>query len=400
LSCRVLFLDHTGELGGAELSLLGLASGLPFSSHVLLLSDGPFRNRLLEAGVSVEIMPSSSGLHAVKRESRIRSLLASIPAVLSLVRRVAKKAKGYDVIYANSQKAFVVAALSSMICRRPVIWHLRDILDSEHFSNTTRKAVIFLANYRANKVITNSKATEKAFHVAGGDKGITDVIYNAIDPGPFEIKNLSVINCIRNSLVPNNTLLVGVFGRLAEWKGQHILIEAMKDLTGIHAVIIGGGLFGEEKYEDQLKEQVINSGLQDRVHFLGFRSDIPELMKAMDIIVHTSIAPEPFGRVVVEGMLAERPVIASRAGGVLEIIDENKTGLLVNPGSPTELARAIKRLINDQDLSRRLAEEAKQEALARFSPDRMLNQIVLVIESVIPGCVAQNTITSSDYEKQ
>lgn len=399
MSCRVLFLDHTAELGGAELSLLGIASEVPFSCHVLLLSDGPFREQLLDAGVSVEIISGSSGLHAVRRDSRMRSLLASIPAVFSLVRLIAKKAKDYDVIYANTQKSFVVAALASVVSRKPVVWHLRDILDSEHFSSTTRKAVILLANMRAQMVIANSMATESAFHAAGGAQELTEVIYNAIDPRPFDNLNPGNVNNTRKSITSSNVVLVGVFGRLAQWKGQHVLIEAVKDLPDIHAVIIGASLFGEEKYENRLKVQVKKLGLQDRVHFLGFRSEIPELMKAMDIIVHTSIAPEPFGRVVVEGMLAERPVVATKAGGVLEIIDDNKTGLLVKPGSSTDLARAIKRLINDQDLSRRLTTQAKHDALVRFSPDRMLKQIALAIESVIPDCISKEANTSSYYEK-
>ena len=381
---RVLFVDHAGELGGAELSLLSITRKLPLSCHVLLLSDGPFADELRNAGVSVEVISGNSGLHAIRRDSRLRSMFLSIPSVFSIVRNIAKKSRQYDIIYANTQKSFVVAALASLISRRPVIWHLRDILNDEHFSIYTRKAVIFLANLRASKVIANSRATEKAFHDAGGSKNKTKVIYNAIDFEPFLTTTMNKALKIRGVFSSKNKVLVGIFGRLAEWKGQHILIEAMKELAGVQAIIVGGCLFGEEEYERRLIQQVQQYGLQDRVHFLGFRTDIPALMKAMDIIVHASISPEPFGRVIVEAMLSERPVIASRAGGVLEIIEHNKTGLLVTPGHPLELAEAIERLISDVSLSEMLVKQAKEVAMQRFSMKFMIDCITREISSALP----------------
>jgi hypothetical protein len=151
----VLFVDHTGELGGAELSLLSIVRNLPLSCQVLLLSDGPFREKLQDAGVSVEVLAGNSSLHAIRRDSRMRSILFSLPAVFSIVRNIARKARQYDIIYANTQKAFVIAALASVVCRRPVIWHLHDILNADHFSIYTRKVVVFLANLRASRVIAN-----------------------------------------------------------------------------------------------------------------------------------------------------------------------------------------------------------------------------------------------------
>lgn len=383
MSSRVLFLDHAGELGGAELSLLELVSKLPCQSHVCLLSDGPFKKRLEEAGVSVEVIAGGSGLHAIRRYSGLYSLVSSVPAVLSMVWRVAKRSKDFDLIYANTQKAFVVAALVSIYTRQPVIWHLRDILDAEHFSSVTRRFVIFLANWRAKKIITNSNATGTAFYEAGGSKDITKVIYNSIDFRGFESKDYTKVTKLRNKIVPNGRALLGMFGRLAPWKGQHILIKALVDLPDVHAAIVGDSLFGEDKYKKQLKDIVSSLGLKDRVHFLGFRSNIYSLMKAMDIIVHASIAPEPFGRVVVEGMLSERPVIASKAGGVLEIIEHERTGLLVEPGNVEELIQAVQRLLDDQVFARSLVKQAKEVALSRFSLDLMISKVAEVISDVV-----------------
>jgi glycosyltransferase involved in cell wall biosynthesis len=104
---------------------------------------------------------------------------------------------------------------------------------------------------------------------------------------------------------------------------------------------VGDALFGEQAYAATLHARAAQPDLAGRVHFLGFRSDIPALMCSMDIIAHTSTAPEPFGLVIVEAMLARRPVIATAAGGALEIVLRQQTGLLVAPGSIAELHDAL-----------------------------------------------------------
>lgn len=96
--------------------------------------------------------------------------------------------------------------------------------------------------------------------------------------------------------------LVGVFGRLADRKGQHVAIAAVGAISGAQLVVVGGALFGEDAAEARLRSQVTRAGLEDRVRFLGFRNDVPALMGGVDIVVHRSIQPEPFGRVIVEAM--------------------------------------------------------------------------------------------------
>ena len=124
----------------------------------------------------------------------------------------------------------------------------------------------------------------------------------------------------------------------------------------VQVVLVGDALFGEDAYVERLKLRAAKPDLAGRVHFLGFQQDVPRLMRAMDVIVHCSTAPEPFGLVIVEGMLARRPVIASAAGGALEIMT-GESGLLVAPGDATALRSAITRLLENPELARRLAEE-------------------------------------------
>ena len=135
---RVLFLDHTGVLSGAELCLFDIASSYADSGRVLLLADGPLRERLERAAIAVEVLAAPRTVSDVRREgSGIRELQA-IPGIFRLAWRVAQHARSYDILYTNSQKALIIGALAGNLARKPVIWHLHDILSAEHFSQEHR----------------------------------------------------------------------------------------------------------------------------------------------------------------------------------------------------------------------------------------------------------------------
>lgn len=373
---RILFLDHVGVLGGGELSLLDIARHFAATSEVLLFEEGPFRERLERAGVAVDVVEAAASVRNVRREGRGVKDIRSLPGVFNLVRRVARRARAYDVLYANSQKAFVVAALAGRWARRPVVWHLRDLLTAEHFSRSRRRLVVRLANRWARRVLANSEATAQAFVSRGGRMDKIGVVHNGIDPTPFVEVDRAAVAAVRAELGLGAVPVVGVFSRLAPWKGQDVLLDALAALPRVHALLVGAALFGEEvHYAASLHEQAERLGLADRVHFLGFRSDIPALLHGVDVVVHTSTAPEPFGRVVVEGMMAGRPVVATRAGGVPEIIDDGRTGILVAPGDVQALTRAIDRLLTSPEEAQTLAEAGRKEAMKRFSLQRMLDDL-------------------------
>ena len=119
-----------------------------------------------------------------------------------------------------------------------------------------------------------------------------------------------------------------------------------------------------------------------RVHFLGFREDVPTLMQAVDVVAHTSIEFEPCARVIVEGMLSERPVVATAVGGVPELVEDGVSGLLVPPGDAQALASALQRVLNDTTLAARLAAAGHARALERFTLDRMGREVERVIREV------------------
>jgi glycosyltransferase involved in cell wall biosynthesis len=287
----------------------------------------------------------------------------------------------HDVVHCNSQKAFAAAAAAAWLARRPVLWHLRDMLTPEHFSAAMRRLAVRTANLFAARVVCNSQATARAFVAAGGHARLVRVLYNGIDASAFADEPPSAA---RDALGLVEGFTVGCFSRLSPWKGQHVLLQALGELPGVRALVVGEALFGEEEYARGLRRQAERLGVADRVRFLGFRSDVPRLMAACDVIAHTSVAPEPFGRVIVEGMLAGRPVVATDAGGAREIVAHAENGLLVPPGDAAALAAAIRSLRADPARARALAASGRRLALDRFSRAGMARGFGEVVREVWP----------------
>lgn len=366
---RVLMLDQTGQMGGAEFAMLELCERAGFDWQAVLFSDGPFRQKLAALGRPVQVL-SSRDVNDIRKDSGIKSLFRTAFGVIGLVRQVADKAKSFDVIYANTQKSMVIGALAGLLSGRPVVWYLHDIMTSAHFGRAQLAIVRWMVRRLLTEVVCNSQASRDSLAALTGLRASTfKVIYNGIASDPFDRVDADDRPALRARFnLPAHAFLVGCFSRLAHWKGQHVLLQAVAQDERMHAVLVGGPLFGAQAYERELQEQVRTLGIADRVHFLGFQSDIPSLMSAMDVIAHTSVAPEPFGRVIVEGMLAGRPVVVSHAGGVGEIVEQMKSGILVEPGHADELHHALALLHDDTALSHRLATEGCLRARSLFTP--------------------------------
>ena len=382
MSARILALDHTGVLGGAELSMLDVVAGLGADVTVRLFADGPFRDELVRRHVEVRVM-SMGALGAMRKASAMPSPRALL-AAWTLAGAVAREARTARVLYANSQKAFVVAAFAAGRSGRPLVWHLRDVLGPPHFSRMNTRGVVALANWRAARVIANSGATADAFIAHGGDRARVRVVHNGIDAAPFDAVSDAEAAALRRQLSPDAAHVMAVFGRLHAWKGQQVALDAIAQLPAdCHLWIAGGPLFGEQDFETSLHAQAARLGVASRVRFLGFRDDVPALMHAADVIAHTSTLPEPFGRVVVEGMLARRPVIATAAGGTREIVTDGQTGLLVPPGDATALAGAVASLRANPARAAAMAAAGAAHARAMFGVEAMVRGVRAVLDEVI-----------------
>ena len=369
---KILFLDQSGKPGGAELCLIDVAKPYRDSCLVGLFIDGAFRQLLEQQQIPVEVLATEA--IKVRKESSLIQSLSSVTALLPLIAKVVQKARQYDLIYANTQKALVVGALASFFSRRPLVYHLHDILSTDHFSPTNLKVAVTLANRFASLVIANSQASQAAFLAAGGRSDIIDVVYNGFDPEVYQFDRTN--SQLKTQLELDGKFIVGHFSRLSPWKGQHILIEALtycpKNVT---AIFVGDALFGEQDYVEQLHKQVAELGLEDRVKFLGFRSDVPQLMAICDLVAHTSIAPEPFGRVIVEAMLSGIPIVAAQSGGAIELIEPGINGFLVPPDQPQQLAEVINTCHNQPKSTIAIAKSAQEMATRRFHQTNIDRQI-------------------------
>jgi glycosyltransferase involved in cell wall biosynthesis len=378
---KILFLDQSGKPGGAELCLVDIAK--PFGENALvgLFADGDFRKLLEKNQIPVEVLTTQA--IKVSKESGLFQALSSLTQIIPLINQVVQRAKKYDLIYANTQKALVVGAIASFLARRPLVYHLHDILSLEHFSKTNLRVAVNLINRCATLVIANSQASKTAFLQAGGKPNLVQVIYNGFAAKNYEIDELAVRN-LKENLELAGKFVVGHFSRLSPWKGQHILIDALCQCPqDVVVILVGDALFGEQEYIKDLHQKVTALGLENRVKFLGFRADIPQLMAVCDLVAHTSIAPEPFGRVIIEAMLCGKPVVAAQAGGAIELVQDGINGFLVTPGKPQELARVINNCRQESVKTANIANNAKISASQRFDVKVINQQIQELLKSIV-----------------
>ncbi|MBD2138039.1 glycosyltransferase family 4 protein [Anabaena sp. FACHB-1237] len=375
---KILFLDQSGKLGGAELCLVDIAKLYGKNALVGLFADGDFRKLLETNHIPVKVF-KNPGIN-VNKDSNLFTALASLGTVVNLIQQIVNLAQDYDMIYANTQKALVVGAIASLLTHKPLVYHLHDILSLDHFSKTNLQVAITLINKFASLVIANSQASKNAFIAAGGKANI-EVVYNGFNVNNYQVSENNITE-LKQQLQLTNKFIIGHFSRLSPWKGQHILIDALvKCPENVIVILVGDALFGEDEYVNQLHQKVATLGIESRVKFLGFRNDIPQLMTMCDLVVHTSTAPEPFGRVIVEGMLCGKPVIAAKAGGAIELVEDGINGFLVTPNNPQELAQTINYCLQETEIVKNIAKNAQINASQRFDVNVINQQIQAIIKS-------------------
>jgi len=183
------------------------------------------------------------------------------------------------------------------------------------------------------------------------------------------------------------TPVIAIVGRLSPIKGHIYFLRAIAKVIRsnpyVRVWIIGDAPPKREAYRAELESMVRHLGLSEKVEFLGSRKDVPQLLSQVDVLVMASTVPESFGRVILEAQAAGAPVVATNVGGVVEIIDDEKTGLLVIPKDPDAMAAAILRILNDPKLARQMVEEAKKKIEANYTLEHMASQTIAVYEELL-----------------
>ena len=177
--------------------------------------------------------------------------------------------------------------------------------------------------------------------------------------------------------------------RIHWWKGQDLFLRAAariaREVPHARFVLVGDVVPGEEWRREALKREIARMGIGDRVVWAGYREDIPQVMAALDVLVLPSTEPEPFGRVIVEAMATERPVIASAHGGPVESVVHGETGLLFPPQDEEALAAAMKQLARDPDLRVRMGKAGRARVLEKYTVDRHVAAFQSLYEEILEG---------------
>jgi glycosyltransferase involved in cell wall biosynthesis len=387
----VLYLDHTAKWSGGEIALLRTLEALDrtrVNPIVVLAEEGPFRERLEAAGIEVHVLPLSEKVREVRKDSlgaaAIAGHLGTLTALFRYAVRVGRFARscGASVLHCNSLKSDFYGALAGRVARIPVIWHVRDHIDPAYLPAPAVKLVRALARSLPAGVVTNSDSTTEKLFPAGRGKQRVWTVYDGLSAHERTTPKPALGAPFRN-----HPPRVGMVGRIVRWKGQHVFLEAAAKLTaeGIDAryVIVGSPLFGEQEYETELHRMAEPMG--DKVVFRGFQSDIPGILRNLDILIHASISPEPFGQVVIEGMAEGLPVIASDGGGVREIMAEGNPGLVTPMGDASALAASLSALLRDPARANTLARAGWERVRSSFTAERSARGVEAVYDELLSG---------------
>ena len=402
----ILFADHTAKLGGGEIALLNMVTHFDpafYKPVVVLASNGPLATRLKAQGIETHILPISSDIIETRKDSiGFRTLLGGkvLKQCIMYSVRLAwfAKVRRVDLIHTNSLKSDIYGGLAGRLSGIPVLWHVRDHIDSQYLPWGVAAAFRWLARVLPQAVVTNSQSTRRrlranrAAQVAVVHSGIVDqgfplhmaVVHDGLNPKDYAATSKAGMPPL-NGKAP----IVVLVGRIAEWKGQHIFLKAaslvLKKYPEARFQIVGAPLFGEEDYERSLQTLTRELHIEDNIDFLGFREDVSDLLAQADIVVHASTLGEPFGQVVIEGMAAGKPVIATDGGALPEIIESGRTGLLVPMGAAPAMAEAISSILENPAKGVAMGQEGRQRVLERFTIMHTVKKMQVIYERMLSG---------------
>lgn len=389
---RIVFLNPIGEIGGAERVLLLLLAELgkidPSIERGLILGgDGPLRTEAEHLGVPTEVvaMPSSlsafgdSGISDGRNSFLriIRLLLRAvivIPTTIAYLIRLRRQIRllNPDILHSNGIKSHLTAALVRP-ARTQLVWHIHDFLSDRALV----RRLMRLLTGRVSVAVANSEAVRKDAADLLAPLEVR-TIHNGIDvrrfsPGPADISTLDRLAGF--DLPTDGPIRIGLVATYARWKGHETFLAAAAESVRrspelpLYFCVIGGPIYrtlGSQYSREELRVVVDQLGLSDRVGFVPFQADTVAVYRSLDIVVHASTRREPFGLTIVEAMACGRAVIATAAGGAVEIAEPGVNALTFSPGNVPELAGAMTTLAQNRRDRERLGQGGRKTAVERF----------------------------------
>lgn len=373
---RILFVDHSAEQGGATVALRLMldAANSKHETITVFVEGGPVAPELRRRGHRVVCL---SPERSVKRKStprtaivRVMDLAESVIGLLRVIRDFRP-----DVVHANTSAAGLVALFATRICRVPLVWQIRDAWNDTSFDRGYLRILRLGLRLHHGGIISNSEYTQQS--LLPSSRAIVRVIRSPVDH-----TFLAPVRQGRSRHDTGSEVRIAIVGRLLEWKGQRLGIRAFASVAekfpDIRLSIIGAPPVGRYEYLNELVRLVGSLGLDGRVEFLGHIDQVHEELARTDILIHTSLQPEPLGQVVIQAMCAGVPAIAADAGGPAEVIEHGVTGILYALGDQAALERAISRLVEDDRLRAEIACAAKTCVGYTLSPESVWEQITHV----------------------
>jgi glycosyltransferase involved in cell wall biosynthesis len=398
----IVFLSPTGQTGGAEAALHELLAGLreshpSWSLRLIVASDGPLVARVEALGVPVQILPFPASLARLgdwglgrgwwRRLIFLTRCVGVALPVVGYARRLRNllRAEAPEVIHTNGLKMHVLGAWV-----RPrgsaVLWHLHDYAGRRPFTARLLRRYA----YRCSAVVANSRSVAEDVRQVCGRAIAIHPVWNAVDLERFSPGGPRLdLDAVSGLPLADGVLRVGLVATFARWKGHETFLKALAALPPalpVRGYIVGGPVYetsGSQVSIAELRGLVSALGLDSRVGFTGFVQDSATAMRALDIVVHASTDPEPFGLVIAEAMACGKPVVASRAGGAMELTEPGVNALGYEPGDAAALARRIEELARDAGLRQRLGSAGRSTAERSFNRRRMANELTPIYQSLV-----------------
>lgn len=367
-----------GTVGGSFYSLLYLTKGLDRDKYdpvVVFHKEHALLPDYNKADVKTIIIPQYIPVNLVsdnKYISKINKILKIIQRPVNMV--------GYLFISSHKLKSFLVKNkidllhLNNSVLRNnnwmiaafragiPCITHERGI--NNHYPFISR----FLAG-KLNAIISISKSVTDVLKENGVKNKNIVTIYNGINPDEV-IEKKSDQDVMKLLNIGNNTNVIGIIGNIREWKGQEIAVRAMRKIVDNYpntvCLLIGDTAKEDSNYKNKLDMIIKELGLESNIIFTVYIKNVPDYLNILQIVLHTSIEPEPFGRVLIEAMSLSKPLIASNEGAVPEIIENEKSGLTFSPGDYEQLADLVIKLLKDKENANSLGREGYKRLLDKF----------------------------------
>jgi L-malate glycosyltransferase len=371
---RIVYVNHTGSVSGAEKVLLHMLRGLDrtaYESVALCPAEGDLCRMVAAEDVPYVTIPELQARFTWRPDRLLRYLISFVRIMAGLRGEIRRLNPAF--VHANTLRAGIATTIATAGTGRLVIWHVHDIVPKHPISSIIR---VLAYTSRRTRVIAVSHATAEAFCGQLQFKDRIRVIHNGTDLSRFPWKQPGT-SCLKTELgLPPSCFLVCAVGQICARKGLLELLDAfariLQEAPDMHLAIVGKPVFRhEEQYRDVLLESAQSAGLRSRVHFTGERQDITSVLQSADLLVLNSLQ-EPFGLVLVEAMSCGTPVLATRVGGIPEIVTDSVNGWLVEKGDVDALGAKLLELSRQRDAVERAAQVARDSVCPRFSLEQFL----------------------------